>query len=218
MCSCRHRHLVSYFGQAYPSEPCDACDVCLGELERVEEPAVVARKVLSCIARLGQRFGAAHVVNVLRGSESEPISARRHDKLSTFGLLRDVPAPELRGYLEQLTGLGLIAQSGDEFPILVLTPDGIRLLKDAGAFPDLALVRQRRPTKGRPARRSRAEAESWADVDRALFDQLRALRLELARARHVPPYVIFHDTTLREMARVKPSTLDQLRDTFGAQW
>jgi ATP-dependent DNA helicase RecQ len=212
---CRHRHLVGYFGQAYPPVPCDACDVCLGELEAVEEPVLIARKILSCVARLGQRFGAAHVVNVLRGSESEQVTSRGHDRLSTFGLLRDVPVPELRGYIEQLTGHGLLAQSGDTFPVLVLTPHGVGLLKDAAAVSDLALVRQRRPTKERPARRSRVEAESWADVDRALFDRLRALRLELARARGVPPYVIFHDTTLREMARLKPDSLDRLREVYG---
>ena len=212
---CRHRHLVGYFAQDYPQRSCDACDVCLGELEVVEEPVLIARKILSCVARLGQRFGAAHVVNVLRGSESEQVSSRGHQRLSTFGLLRDLPVPELRGYLEQLTGCGLIAQSGDAFPVLVLTSDGVRVMKDPQARPDLSLVRQRRPTRERPARRARAEAESWEGVDRTLFERLRALRRELAHARGVPPYVIFHDTTLREMARLKPDNLAALRQVYG---
>ncbi len=212
---CRHRHLVGYFGEAYPSDSCEACDVCLGELERIDEPVVVARKVLSCVARLGQRFGAAHVVNVLRGSESEQVTARGHDGLSTFGLLRDVPASEVRGYIEQLTGQGLVAQSGDPFPVLVLTGGGVELMKNADARPGLALVRQRRPTKERPARRSRVEADSWDGVDRELFNRLRALRLEIARRRGVPPYVIFHDTTLREMARLKPASIDAMRNVYG---
>jgi ATP-dependent DNA helicase RecQ len=212
---CRHRHLVSYFGEAYPAESCEACDVCLGELEPVPDPVVAARKILSCVARLGQRFGTTHVVNVLRGSESDAISARRHNTLSTYGLMRDVPVPELRGYIEQLTGNGLLGQAGDEFPVLVLTPDGVRLLKDASAFPDLSLVRQRRPTRERPARRARVEAESWEGVDKDLFERLRALRREIARERRVPPYLIFHDNTLREMARLKPSSLAALRQVYG---
>ncbi len=88
-------------------------------------------------------------------------------------------------------------------------------MKDPQGYPGLLLMRQRRPTKERPARRSRVEAESWDGVDRVLFDRLRELRLELARARGVPPYVIFHDTTLREMARAKPATQDALREIYG---
>jgi ATP-dependent DNA helicase RecQ len=212
---CRHRHLVGYFGETYPRERCEACDYCLGELEAVAEPIVVARKILSCVARVGQRFGVAHVANILCGSAAEQVSARGHDRLSTFGLLRDAPVAEVRGYIEQLAARGLLRQAGDEFPVLMLTDTGVSLLKDAAACPDLALVRQRRPTKERPARRSRVEAESWQDVDRDLFEQLRALRLEVARARRVPPYVIFHDTTLREMARLKPTTRAELRGVYG---
>jgi len=212
---CRHRHLVRYFGETYAAASCEACDVCLGELEPVEGATTVARKVLSCVARLGQRFGTAHVVNVLRGSESDAVTSRGHASLSTFGLLRDASIPDVRGYIEQLTAQGLLAQSGDEFPVLVLTADGVALLKDAGANPDLALMRQRRPTKARPAPRSRVETESWEGVDRALFERLRALRLAIARARGVPPYVIFHDTTLRELARLKPRSLEALREIYG---
>jgi ATP-dependent DNA helicase RecQ len=89
------------------------------------------------------------------------------------------------------------------------------LLKDAKAEPDLALARQRKPVKDRAPRRSRIEAESWQDVDRDLFDRLRAVRLQIARARGVPPYVIFHDTTLREMARLRPANLGALRGVYG---
>ena len=99
--------------------------------------------------------------------------------------------------------------------MLVLTERGVALLKDADSAPDLALARQRRPVKGRSMPRARVEAESWQDVDRDLFERLRAVRLEIARSRGVPPYVIFHDTTLREMARLKPTTPDALRHVYG---
>ena len=213
---CRHRHLVSYFGERYPKDDCGACDYCLDELETVAEPVPLARKVLSCVARVGQRFGAAHVTNVLRGSETEQVTARGHASLTTFGLLKDCSVPEVRGYIEQLLAHGLLRQTDDAYPVLTLTQPGVLLLKDAAAVPDLTLARQRKPDKsGQSQRRARIETESWQDVDRDLFERLRALRLDIARRRGVPPYVIFHDTTLREMARVKPASVDELRQVYG---
>jgi ATP-dependent DNA helicase RecQ len=213
---CRHSRLVSYFGESYGKTDCGACDYCLEELESVADPVVLARKILSCVARVGQRFGAAYVTNVLRGSDVEQVAARRHDTLSTFGLLKDMSVPEVRGYIEQLTGQNLLRQTDTEFPVLELTPTGVALLKDPNAQADLALARQRRLTKERMPRRMRGvEAESWQDVDRDLFERLREVRLEIARSRGVPPYVIFHDTTLRDMARVKPTTLEALRSVYG---
>jgi ATP-dependent DNA helicase RecQ len=212
---CRHRHLVSYFGEGYEKPECGACDYCLGELEAVSEPVVVARKILSCVARVGQRFGAAHVANILCGSESEQIAKRGHHRLSTFGLLRDAAVAEVRGYIEQLAAAGLLRQTGDEYPVLALTGAGVALLKDPSARADLALARQRRVTKERRPGRARPAAEAWKGVDEALFDRLRAVRLRLARDRGVPPYVIFHDTTLRELARLKPMRVEDLRDVYG---
>ncbi len=212
---CRHRHLVEYFGESYARTSCAACDYCLEELEPVSEPVVIARKILSSVARVEQRFGAAHVTNVLRGQASDQVRARGHDKLSTFGLLSDASASEVRGYIEQLTANGLLHQAGDEFPVLVLTQAGLTLLKDPASQPGLSLARQRRPEKGRVPKRSRVEAESWQGVDRALFERLRAVRLAIARARGVPPYVIFHDTSLREMARLRPASMAALRAVYG---
>ena len=212
---CRHKRLVGYFGEVYERSDCGACDFCLGELEFVNDPVTLARKILSAVARVGQRFGVAHVANVLRGSPTELVTSRGHEQLSVFGLLRDASVDEVRGYIDQLTGRGLVRQTEDAFPVLQLTAPGVALLKDAEAMPDLVLARQRKPEKGRAPKRSRAEAASWADVDRDLFDRLRALRLELARARGVPPYVIFHDTTLRELARLRPRSIEQLRGVYG---
>jgi ATP-dependent DNA helicase RecQ len=212
---CRHQHLSEYFGDRYSVTGCGACDFCLGELETAEEPTVVARKILSCVVRVGQRFGIAHVTSVLRGQASEQVLARGHDRLSTFGLLAEAPVTEIRGYVEQLIGLGLLQQSEDVYPVLTLTTRGVALLKDAAAVPDLTLARQRRPRRDAVRPTSRVEAESWQGVDRELFERLRATRLEVARARGVPPYVIFHDATLREMARLRPTTRDDLRLVRG---
>ncbi|RPI57306.1 MAG: DNA helicase RecQ [Acidobacteria bacterium] len=212
---CRHRHLAEYFGDRYEREGCGACDVCLNELEAAPEPVVLARKILSCVARVGQRFGATHVSSVLRGQASEQVVARGHDRLSTFGLLPAASTAEVRGYIEQLTGAGLLQQTDGVYPVVTLTQRGLELLKDPASMPALALARQRPPRKDAPRAQSRVEAESWQDVDRQLFDRLRAVRLEIARARGVPPYVIFHDTTLREMARVRPTSIDALLTVKG---
>jgi ATP-dependent DNA helicase RecQ len=215
---CRHRHLSEYFGDRYQSagaDGCAACDYCLNELEAAPSPIVLARQILSCVARVGQRFGATHVASVLRGHASDAVLARGHEKLSTFGLLPNASVTEVRGYIEQLAGLGLLQQVGEEYPVLALTPAGTTLLKDETSFPGLALARQRPPRKDRTRAQSRVEAESWQDVDRELFERLRAVRLDIARARGVPPYVIFHDATLREMARLRPTSMSALLGVKG---
>ena len=212
---CRHRHITAYFGEPYDRASCEACDYCLGELEAAAEPVAVARKILSCVARVGQRFGAAHVTNVLRGSESDQVAARGHAQLSTFGLMRDASIDEVRGYIDQLLAHGFLQQTDENYPVLRLTADGINLMKDPAAAPELSLARQRRPDKTRSAPRARIEVESWQGVDRTLFERLRSLRLDIARSRGVPPYVIFHDSTLRELARIKPRSVGELAGIYG---
>jgi ATP-dependent DNA helicase RecQ len=212
---CRHRHLAEYFGDGYAPDNCGACDYCLDELETAAAPVVVARQILSCVARVRQRFGALHVTNVLRGQAGDQVIARAHDKLSTFGLLRDAPASEIRGYIQQLIALGLLCVTDDAYAVVRLTAKGLELLRDEASCPGLMLFRQRPVRRDAPRTRSRVEAESWEDVDRTLFERLRAVRLETARQRGVPPYVIFHDATLREMARLRPTSLDAFRSVKG---
>ena len=213
--ACRHRHLSEYFGDRYSQDGCGACDYCLDELEPAAEPVVLARKILSCVMRVGQRFGANHVASVLRGHASEQVTGRGHHTLSTFGLLPAASVAEVRGYIEQMVGLDLLRLNGDEYPVLGVTSKGIELLKNEYSYPGLALARQRAPRKDAPRTRSRVEAESWEGVDGALFERLRAVRLDIARSRGVPPYVIFHDVTLREMARLRPSSVDALLAVKG---
>ena len=212
---CRHRHLAEYFGDRYGNEGCGACDYCLGELEAAAAPIVLARQILSCVARVGQRFGAVHLASVLRGHASEQVVARGHDTLSTFGLLPHASVAEVRGYIQQLTALGLLRMTDDAYSVIVLTARGLELLKDEQSCPALTLARQRPPRKDAARMRSRVETESWQDVDRDLFERLRALRLETARQRGVPPYVIFHDATLRDMARLRPTSIDALLSVKG---
>jgi ATP-dependent DNA helicase RecQ len=212
---CRHKRLLAYFGETYTKDDCGACDYCLGELEAAPDPVTLARKILSAVARVGQRFGVAHVANVLRGHESDQVRTRGHAGLTVFGLLQNASIDEIRGYVDQLIAHGLLRQTDDQYPVLQLTTEGAAIMKDPTAVPGLSLARQRKPEKGKLPRRSRVEAESWEGVDRDLFERLRSLRLRIARDRGVPPYVIFHDTTLRELARLKPATREALRHVYG---
>jgi ATP-dependent DNA helicase RecQ len=207
---CRHRSLLEYFGEVYEREDCGACDWCLGELELVPEPALLAQKILSCVVRLEQRWGVGRLVDVLRGRTSEQITSAGHDRLSTHGLLADLGVAELRGYVEQLLDAGFLQQTGDQYPTVQLTEPGAELLR---GNTDCRLFRQERPRKA--AKRRRAPTEDWEDVDRDLFESLRELRLEIARARGVPPYVVFHDSVLRDMARYRPRTQDELLELRG---
>ena len=210
--NCRHRALVGYLGQDLAQGPCGACDWCLGELERADDPQLLARKILSAVARTGQRWGVGHVVAVLRGEATDTVTARGHQALSVFGLLREVPAGELRGYLDQLTQGGFLTRAGDKYPTLQISASGADLLRGQA---ECVLFRQPRPVRARQRRQGPRTDASWAGVDQGLFEQLRALRLELARGRGVPPYVIFHDQTLRELARIKPRQLHELHDITG---
>ncbi|NOZ79298.1 MAG: DNA helicase RecQ [Acidobacteria bacterium] len=210
--TCRHRALAEYFGQEHPGD-CGACDVCLEELEPVEDATVLAQKILSCVVRTGQRWGAGHVVDVLRGADTERVRRTGHDQLSTYGLLEGMPVAELRGYLDQLVDLGLLAQEGGRYPVLSVTPAGWEILRNGAAC---TLWRQPPPpTKKKASKRPRRDDASWEGVDTELFDRLRALRHEIAAQRGVPPYVIFHDRSLRDMARLKPVTPAALLDVYG---
>ncbi len=206
---CRHRALVSYFGQEYPSPNCSACDLCLGDVEEVADATVIAQKILSCVARTEQRFGAGHVISVLRGETTDRVRSLGHDRLSTYGLLSSHPQHELRDWMYQLIGHGFLVQEGDRYPILRLTEASRRVLRGEESVRLIQIARKEKRKK------SRSEAESWEGVDGALFESLRALRRELASARGVPPYVILGDRSLREIARSRPRTLVELREIYG---
>ena len=207
---CRHRALVEYFGERYTRETCENCDWCLKELDPVADSLVLAQKILSCVARVRQTWGVGHVTDVLTGRASDKVLAAGHAELSTFGLLKEESGTAIRGYIEQLVAEGLLLRDGEPYPVLRLTPSGASLLKGEGAC---TLYREIQPPKGKS--RKRGEGTATYGENPELFDVLRGVRLQLARARGVPPYVIFHDTTLREMADRRPSTLDDLYDIYG---
>jgi ATP-dependent DNA helicase RecQ len=207
---CRHRSLVEYFGEIWTRGECGACDWCLKELDAVEDSTTVARKILSCVARVRQSYGLAHVADVLLGKASDKVVAAGHAELSTFGLLKQEPAAAVRGYVEQLVAGGWLAREGEPYPVLRITPSGAALLKGEVTCD---LYRELQPVKSRSRSRGAGAAVFGGDPD--LFDALREVRLRIARERGVPPYVIFHDTTLRHMAERRPATMDDLHDIYG---
>jgi ATP-dependent DNA helicase RecQ len=207
---CRHRTLVEYFGQTHPGS-CGACDWCLKELDPVPDSTIVAQKILSCVARLKQGWGVGHVTDVLLGKATEKIAAQQHDRLSTFGLLKAESPAAIRGFIEQLVAEGLLLRDGEPYPVLRLTAAGASLLKGQGSS---TLYREVQPPRSRSRGRARL-ADNLAAADPELFDVLRDVRLRLARERGVPPYVIFHDRTLREMADRRPRTIADLHDIYG---
>jgi len=211
--TCRHRALVEYFGQRYEADSCAACDLCLGETEDVPEALVVAQKIVSCVVRVNQSFGAGHVISILRGESNDKVRARGHDRLSTFGLLKGSTRNEVRDWIFQLVAQGYLDQADDMYPVLRLTERSRALLRGE------AEIRLRQPVVGvRAKKKERRERLPYTDLgayDVNLFEALRKWRRAEAEERGVPPYVIFGDRTLRELARVQPSTLTELREIYG---
>ncbi len=209
---CRHRALVGYFGQSYEPSSCAACDICLGDAEQVPDALVVAQKILSCVARVKESFGIGHVVSVLRGEHTENVRKRGHEQLSTFGLLRDCQKADVRNWIYQLLGQGALVQVGDEYPILKLNAASWEIMRGERT---VRLTQPVRRQKGEKPTKSQADTVSWEGVDGGLFEACRSLRKQLADERRVPPYVIFSDATLRELARVRPSSLESMHGVYG---
>lgn len=204
---CRHGEILKYFGQQPAKDNCGACDVCLGEMDTVADAKIIAQKILSCVFRLGQRFGAAYTAAVLVGSGDKRILEKGHDKLSTYGLLSEHTQSLVQDWIGQLAGQGYLQKTG-EYNVLELTEKGRTVLKGDHT------PRLLQPAK-KPAKLSKIATDSWEGVDEGLFEALRRKRAEIAAERGLPPYVIFGDAALRDMARQRPSTLEGFLSVYG---
>jgi len=214
---CRHRALLQYFGETPEPGGCGACDVCLGEVEAADDGAQIATRILAGAAELRGRFGAAHLADVLTGAATERIRTMRHDKLGCYRVITEASKSEVRAWIDQLMGQGLLARTDAEFPTVTVTSHGARVLRGEETAGPLSRV----APKAKPTRESRGApmGTSGADYDRALFDTLRTLRRSIAQERGVPPYLVFSDVTLREMSRRRPTTSRAFLDVKGVgEW
>ena len=211
---CRHRALSAYFGQEYGEGECGACDVCLRELDEIPGSTEIARKILSCVARVREGFGAAYIIDVLRGRSTQKTVERRHNELSTFGILATMEKAEIANCINQMLDAGVLARDGGEFPVLRLNAAGVELMKGQR---EVAFFEAKRAIDDRARARSAAAAgEAPLSVEEgALFESLRGLRRRIAEELNVPPYVVFGDATLEEMARVRPGSVESFISLRG---
>ena len=221
---CRHRALVTYFGQAYDRQGCGACDVCLGETVQGADTSGVATRILESVGELRGRFGATHVADVLAGAGTSRITQLRHDRLAAYGALRGETKARVRGWIDQLLAHGLLARTDDEYPTVTLTEQGRAVLRGEGQAPALTSAGAVRATPADATEPVGAESTARpagdpGAYDRVLFEALRGLRRTIAEERGVPPYLVFSDASLRDMARLRPRTRDTLLEVKGVgEW
>jgi ATP-dependent DNA helicase RecQ len=211
--SCRRMRLLEYFGER--SGPCGNCDTCL--LPPVSFDATVpVQKLLSAIYRVDQRFAAGHVIDVLRGVQTDRITQWHHDKLTVYGVGADRSEHEWRAIVRQAISLGLLTVDHEAYSSLKLTEAARPVLKGEQK---VQLRQYQKPVKQKRASGA-APAKGYIEMDlskseQEIFEKLRWWRVETARSHNVPAYVIFVDATLREIAKAKPTSLDALRGVSG---
>jgi ATP-dependent DNA helicase RecQ len=216
--NCRRTRLLGYFGETPAAANCNNCDNCLSP-PLLRDGKVIAQKLLSCAYRTGQRFGAIHLIDVLVGRATERVKQFRHDKISVFGIGRELNEKQWRAALRQLVAMGHLQPDSEAFGALKLTETARGVLKGETE------VMLRQETAGSRIRASRTKSRRGDNVPRpagsgetgnsALQGILRAWRSEVARKRGVPAYVVLHDTTIEGIATSRPATLEQLRSIPG---
>ena len=211
---CRRQVLLRYFGDTL-EQPCGNCDTCLNPPE-TWDGTVAVQKALSCVYRTGQRFGVNYVIDVLRGSENERILQSGHQAISTYGIGQDLSATEWKSVFRQLVANGYLRADPEGYGALQLTELCRPLLKGEQPI-QLRKDPVQKKSSGSKSSGSRASGQDIRDqvTDHAGWDALRACRKELADKQGVPPYVIFHDTTLFEMLQRRPGSIEELGEISG---
>ena len=204
---CRRGYLMQYFGEEWHTDNCGSCDLCLGTGDTVDATEI-SQKILSCILRTGERFGAGHIAQVLTGQKNPKIKQYAHDQLSTYGIAQDTPEDAITHYIRQLVRRGLLVKADGQYPTLAVSNTGKASLKNRTKI----LLP---PPRERKVKTLKAATIAALDYDTGLFDQLRSVRKAIAEEQGVPPYVIFSDKTLIDMAHHAPRTLASLSTVSG---
>ena len=203
---CRRRTLLDYFGERYLHDNCNSCDICLGTRE-VVDATLEAQMVLSAIVRTEERFGATHITDILTGSRNKKILDFGHDRLKTYGVGKAHDKKYWRRLIDELLAQKVIEKSEGLYPTLFLLPKAGRILKHEER---IDIVRVLEKKKGQPLPK-----ESYAPYDSQLFDLLRSLRKQIADEHGLPPYVVFSDRTLHDMAANFPRTAETMLTVSG---
>jgi len=209
MSVCRHKFLKNYFGQVYEETNCGACDICLNEKSIVEDSQTLARKIISGVVRVNERFDVSHVTSVLRGENLAKIRELGHNTLSTYGILKEHSKEEIQDWIYQLISQNLLAQEGSPYPILKLTANSKAVLRSEMAVSLTQLPKQTKSIS------TKENTDTWEGVDQNLFEILRTFRKNLAAEKMVAAFLIMSDVTLRELSRIRPSNLQKLNLIYG---
>ena len=205
LADCRRRYLLRYFGEELPEQNCGACDVCLNPREEFDATEI-SQKILSAVIRTGERFGAAHIIQVLRGGRGKRVRELGHDTLSVHGIAREYGVEQLREIIGHIMSRGLLRTEGEAFPILTVTEAGRGLLRTRSPVSLPRPIDTNTPQPRPQTSRSGGSAAPDIPFDADLFEELRALRRRLADERDVPAFVIFSDASLKQMAARFPRT------------
>jgi len=206
---CRRQVLLAGFGETYP-QPCGNCDNCLVPPD-AWDASVAAQKALSCVYRSGQRFGVGHLIDILRGGENDKIRQFGHSELSTYGIGKDLDARTWRSVFRQLVAASLLEVDSEAYGGLRLTDGSREVLKGQRKV----MMRRESPKTRERDRSGQRTGLSVLPEDLVLFNALRSLRAELAKEQNVPAFVIFHDSTLRNIAEQRPTSIDALGKVGG---
>jgi ATP-dependent DNA helicase RecQ len=208
--SCRRKFLLEYFGEPVEVENCGTCDNCSSEPTEIHDATEVSQKILSAVLRTGERFGLAYICDVLRGSKQKKILENNHENLSVYGVAKNIPLQQLREYMDLLLLKKYLVKQMGEFPTIAVSPTGKAALRDREVIllpkPKTFAV-SITPKKGVDG--------NALPYENALFEELRALRRTIAEELNVPPFVIFGDKTLQEIAYYLPQSLPSFGKIFG---
>jgi ATP-dependent DNA helicase RecQ len=201
---CLRKYILSYFGENHFTKGCDHCGNCVGNLEHTDI-TVEAQKILSCLKRTGERFGSGIITDVLRGSGSEKLKTMGFDKLPTFGLMKEYSKETIKEIIAYLIAENFIDVKGDKYPILAINAKAYSLLKGEENLYIKRVIAKEEPKTKKPEH----------IMNNELFEKLRGLRRTIAEEMHVPPFIVFSDTTLKDMCSKLPATYDEMLTVSG---